>query len=785
MEVSSVLSALPTLRLVSKYALKLSADSTESPSWMDTHHRGASRLRFFSRAADELVTSIAEFNYEDQLSVLYTFSRDSKLRTWSSMTGNCLKSVDVRTMIEGSHGSPSSQRPRALVAEQTPSVIRVVPHPNPSSRCSHVVVVFVPTPYDPSIPGTFVFFRASNTSSGANDLEYAGSRPGSSASAGSQLRGFEVQPPTRTDAADGWRLWAVWDSKGTLSADSVQVNDILQFTNYIEPQFRPPMVFDWQKALIDNPFDRFDNSYFDNLIDLEAADPVNPFDNEDITLQFIEHLFYPGRFSVLTLTTSLEDFIDQLPGPVQNKLHTSVYPSLSKRFEAAVGSTLMMETSSQTGAPEVVKYRKDLKQQWQGIWARVRELDKQARWPVSTASVNGQLVILDRDGASVPVEEDTPCVLVHLGKSNSEATEFQSLPEGSLRAIYPALAPPQTRRALTALTVAGEGLSAILESREVETSTGSALEALVDALDGELAAGLQEPVEVIATRLWEERIDPHVQEDERASLDRALAESSSVVRTLSEALDILATSPIPSTVDRVANDAVFSGFGNALLTSTVAAVVASRFAFIRDVLVTGLYHLSVSEDDEDDLIEVLARTFATYHRYRVLQWVCEQTGEEAAERSRARRLAKRLRGKDDVLADFETLKMREGDDEPQDVDGYNTSYSLLHSLLARVMPQSVPVDTVACLFDSACAFLADLDLLEPEQIDIEPRDPDVKLAYAVLADGHAAAARQMTELYPLSSGLAFVRGRALLEGGEVEEGVRHLELASAGVRGKW
>jgi nuclear pore complex protein Nup160 len=319
----------------------------------------------------------------------------------------------------------------------------------------------------------------------------------------------------------------------------------------------------------------------------------------------------------------------------------------------------------------------------------------------------------------------------------------------------------------------------------VETSTGSALEALVDALDGELAAGLQEPVEVIATRLWEERIDPHVQEDERASLDRALAESSSVVRTLSEALDILATSPIPSTVDRVANDAVFSGFGNALLTSTVAAVVASRFAFIRDVLVTGLYHLSVSEDDEDDLIEVLARTFATYHRYRVLQWVCEQTGEEAAERSRARRLAKRLRGKDDVLADFETLKMREGDDEPQDVDGYNTSYSLLHSLLARVMPQSVPVDTVACLFDSACAFLADLDLLEPEQIDIEPRDPDVKLAYAVLADGHAAAARQMTELYPLSSGLAFVRGRALLEGGEVEEGVRHLELASAGVRGKW
>jgi len=763
------------------------ADCEESPSWSDSHHRGHSRLRFFSRASDELITSITEFSYEDQLSVLYTFSRDSKLRTWSALTGNCLKSVDVRTTSEGSPGplvqrSVSTSRALTSASEHAPSAIRVIPHPNPSSRCSHVVVVFVPTPYDPSIPGTFVFYRASNTSSGANDLEYAGRLPGSTASAGSQLRGFEVVPPTRTDAADGWRLWAVCDSKGTIAADSVQVNDILQFTTYIEPQIRPPMVFDWQKAIVDNNVERFDNSYFDNLIDLEAADPVNPYDNQDITQQFTEHLFYPGRFSILTLTTALEDYIDQLPHAVQDRLHTSVYPSLSKRFEAAVGVTLKMEISPQTGAPEVVKYRKDLKQQWQGVWARVRELDKQARWPVAAATVNGQLLILDRDGASAPVEEDAPGVLVQLGKSTPEATEFQSLPEGALRAAYPALAPPQARRALTALTVAGEELSSILDNREVETHTGSALDALVDTLDGELANGLQEPVEVVASRLWEERVDPFLQDQEREAMDRALGESSSVVRTLYDALDLLAAAPTPSMGDRKLDNAVYSGFGNALLTSTIAAVIASRLAFARDILVVGLYHLSTCDDD-DDIIEVLARTFATYHRYRVLQWVAEQTGEEAAERARARRQARRLRGKDDVLADFETLKMREGDDEPEDADGYNTSYSLLHSLLARVMSQSVPVDTVASLFDSACTFIADLDLLEPDQIDIEPRNSDVKLAYSVLADGHAVAARTMTEMYPLSSGLAFIRGRALLETGEIEEGVRHLDLASVGVRG--
>lgn len=759
------------------------------------------------------MTSIANFDYDDQLSVIYTLSRDSKLRTWSAASGQYLKSTDVRvTPGDGSlNNSPVVIRTAtpynvpSLSSEQPATSICIVPHPHPSSRCSHIVVVFVPSPYDPSVPGTFVFYRASGTTHGVNDLEYAGSRPGSSASAGSHLRGFEIEPPTRTDAADGWRLWAVWDSKGTLSADSVVVNDILQFTTYLEPQLRPAMVFDWLKASVNKEVERFDNSYFDNIVDLENYDPLDPYGNGDIVDIFLEHLFYPGRFSYLTLTTALDDYIDQLPASNQSTLDTNVYASLPLRFEAAVGSALALETNTQTGAPETIKFRKDLKQQWQGVWARVRELDKQARWPVSTASVNGQLLILDRDGASAPIQLDTPGVLVQLGCDTTEATEFQSLPEGSLKANYPALAPPQARRGLTALAVAGETVTRALENKETEVEsavpevsemqnrsepeTQPALEALLNTIATELSGGLSEPVEVVGNSLWDDHVEPFLGEQDKANLERALTECTSISKTLSEALDVLATFPQLATGDKVNEALTYSGFGNALLTSTIAAVAASRFALARDVLLIALYFTYTTPIDDDDdqaeeYVEVLARAFATYHRYTILHTIMEQHGLGAAKRARARRLAKRLRGKDDVLAEFDSLKMREGDDEPADADGYSTEYSLVHSLVARVFPQPVPTDTVASLFDSACTFLSSLDLLESDQIDLEPRAPDVKLAYAILADGHAEAAETVAGMYPSSSGMAFVCGRAALEFGSVEEGVRQLELASAGCRGE-
>ncbi|GMK57727.1 hypothetical protein CspeluHIS016_0405610 [Cutaneotrichosporon spelunceum] len=760
-------------------------DSTpENPNWTTSQHHGHSRLRlgFFSRGADETVTSLAEFEYEDQIPVLYSFSRDSKLRTWSSITGQCLKTLDVRLATQDL--IPANQLSNSQSSNNlSTSLIRIVPHPNPSSRCSHIVVVFIPTPYNTSVPGTFVFYRASNTSSGANDLVYAGERAGSPASAGSELRGFEVQPPTRTDAADGWRLWAVWDAKGKLETDSAPVNDILLFSTYHEPPTKPRMVLDWQRAACYDGVERYDTSYFDSILSLDAPDPAQPHANEDISEVFVKHLLHPGRFSTLDLTTALDDYISQLPAIYQERLRSIVYRSLSERFMAAVGCALTMKTSPQTGAPVVHEFRAELKQQWLGVWARVCELDKQGRWPVATTALNGQLVILDREGASAPVQEDTSAVLVHLGRARQQAAEFQSLPEGALRALYPALAPPTARRALTAAAVGGEVLSNTLSNSDSGDGSTSALDALLGHLDNELSVPAQVPLEELAGGLWDDFVEPYLTEETRDQVTRVLAESSSVPRTLSDALDILSSYPAAASGSQKADNWSLSGFGNALLTSSVSAMIASRFAMARDVLLVALFHMATSsdlaEDDEasETLIEVIARAQVTYHRYHVLSWLSQRTGAGEGERE-----TQKWSGRDDVLVAFGSLKMRENEDKSVDSDGYDTAYSLLHALLAHPLAQQVPRDTVACLFDMASNLLADLGLVGNEQFDVEPRASDIRIAYTVLADGHATTAGELTQLYPLSSGTAYVHGMALIEVGEVERGALFLERASVGCR---
>lgn len=776
--------------------MSLSLLTAENPSWTQSYHRGHSRLRLgsiFSRASDELVTSIAKFDYQDQIPVVYTFSRDFKLRTWSEISGNNLKSIDVRTSSsnEVALRSPgASQSAVPLPPDTTTSLIRVVPHPNPTPRCSHIVVVFVPTPYSSASPGTFVFYRASNTSHGANDLEYAGEKAASSSSTGSELRGFEIEPPSRSDAGDSWRLWAVWDAKGTgIQVDSIPVNDILQFTTYHVPPTKPDLVIGWQRAAVNYDVENFDTSYFDGLLSLDAPDPANALDNSDIATVFVDHLLHPGRFSATTLNTALEEYIDMLSIASQERINSIPYPSLAARFRAAVGCAVKMETSPQTGAPVVDDYRRKLKQEWLGVWARARELDKQARWPVTTTTMDGgQLLVLDREGGSVPTQEDVAAVLVRLGQLPTEAYEFQSLPDGSLNAIYPSLAPPQARRSLTSLAVAGEDLVTILRKQDLADSTGTALDAFLTTVNSDLAAGPSQPVENLAGGWWEDLVEPSLSEDNLASVQRALSESPNVTSALSSALDLLTSIPSPASGLQTADNWFFAGFGHALLVSAVTSVIVARYQLAQAVLFVSLYHLATSSDSNGDdeesenLFEVLARAQVVYHRYHVLKWLSEQTGAEAVERARARSQIKRLKAKDDVLLGFDSLKMREGGEELVDVDGYDTAYSLLHSLLARILTQPATQSPAAALYDSAAKLLSDQNVVTPEQTDIAPRSPDVLLAYATLADGHAITAYGFTELYPQSSGMAFVRGRALLEVGEMEQGVQCLEAAAAGCR---
>jgi nuclear pore complex protein Nup160 len=447
-----------------------------------------------------------------------------------------------------------------------------------------------------------------------------------------------------------------------------------------------------------------------------------------------------------------------------------------------------MELNPQTGAPVVESYRRELKLDWLSIWANVRDLDRQSRWPVTTAVVDDQVTILAREGVSVPIPEDVCAIIDRFGNSETEEG-LRDLPEGALRRLYPSLAPPQARAAVLAVSSAGAILSHLLAAQDSDID-GSSLEGFVFEVNTALSAGVQLPVEALAGQLWDDFVDHRIAEEDRTTLRRILSDCLDIRRSINETLGILADMSLPLTVHVVANLSL-SGLGNALLASAISQVVSSRYSLARNVLLVALFQLSESRDrstgeaEEEGSIEILTRAMAIYHRYRVLKWVCERTGEEARARAKIRRTDKRkINGGDDVLADgLGGLNVREAD-ESLDADRYDVSYSLVHSLLAHQLARQVHKGSVVDLLDGAERFLEDLGVVEKDQVEVEPQVADVRLAHGVLVDGHPRVARGLADLYPDSAGMVYIRGRAFVEEEMVPEAVKCLEQAAAGCKGE-
>ncbi|WVR06261.1 hypothetical protein IAU60_003291 [Kwoniella sp. DSM 27419] len=766
--------------------------------WEITHHRPPSRLRLpslFSRSAntDERIISFARFEKGDHIPVIYTLSQDRKLRTWNAANGACLRSVDVRSssqeMIVRSQAEASTS---ATTEDGSVNALRVVPHPSAASRYSHIVVAFAASRHSSASAGTFVAYRAATSSHSVNDLAIAGEKACSLASANAELRGFEVLPPVMVDGADnGWTLWATWDKKGVPFCESVAVDDIFQFTTYIETS-DAVLLSEWQRAASPADVAGFDAAYFDNILSSEPPNPADPEDNGDIPAAFIQHLFHPGRFSQSTLNIALEDYIQQLSKYHRAQQSSVAYHSLSKKFGGIVGSHVEMEFSPQTGAPVVDAYRKKLKADWLGVWSNVRELDRQARWPVCTTVVYGEVAVLAREGISVPVLDDTASLVDRLGTSDIDCNDFLRLSEGALRTSYPALAPPKARASAIAVSMAGAQIASTLRGHDAEQGTGTALDQFVNTFMETVIGVTHEPPEAIAGGMWDDYIEPLLSEENIVSIRRILSESPEVSRALDEALDILEDTTFPSLATRMP-ESRWSGLGNSLISSAITCSIEARYNLARNVLLTSLFHLSESHDPsgEDEagehLIETLGRALTTFHRFRVLQWVTEQTGEEAKERGKLRKANKRkTNGGDDVLAEgvgnHRTREAEFDTSDGLDSDTFEIGYSLLHSLVSRQQSVAVTIGSGDRVAAASSAFLTSIALVSQGQTDVRPHAGDVQFGYKILVDGHAQLAGAFTDLYPLSAGLAYIKGRAYLECGMVDEAVRYLEKASSGCK---
>lgn len=761
------------------------------------HHRVSSRLGrlFSSKTSDEQILSFAIYPIDEDLVLVYTLSRDRKLRTWNGFTGALLKTVDAKGASSSRELIPSHARPSPSGSSSTPlldtalvPLIRVLPHPSPVSKVSHLVVVFLATPFSTSAAGSFLVYRVGRASTGS-DMTLAGDRRCSAHAIGAELRGFEVLPSLRDgDYESGWKLWVTWDQKGSRICESIVMDDLFQFTTVLHGNDSFSLLYEWHRASYTSDVDTFDPAYFDNLLSLDPPIPTSPHENGDIGQTFIEHLFYPGRFSILSLTTALEEFIAQLP---QNKAYaqsSQTYPSLASKYEKIIGCNLEMSTNPSTGAVEVHEFRSKLKMQWLGVWARVRNLDAAARWPIGTTLLDdGQFLVVAREGYSTVVPQDA-CAYVNTLAHLDDPKGLVALPNTALLPALSAIELPSTRSNAIAISSAGENIARALSGSPHDEQNASALLVFVDSVNNLVAQGSVEDVEVSANRSWADEIVPYLDDEVFVKVRRTLSDSHDLLTGLHEILNMLAS--VPSSVLGPTDDGLrFSGIGNALAAEDIAVTIRARYQLARNALLVVIFAagavwapdnllgsaswVTPDTDEGQVAIQLLTQAFTIYQRYRVLNFMTEQWADESKTRD-GRKSLKRRHGDD---GGAEALR------GTVDADEHETAYSLIHCLLARALAQEVHEGVMGEIGNARATFLQSALSLYQGIWETRPLQKDVQLAYHILQDGHPVPAGRITSFYPPSPGMLYVRARAYLEMGDIDEAIRHFEQAASGCRG--
>ena len=714
-------------------------------------------------------------------SLVYTLSRDFRLRAWNPVTEVLLRTVDLRSNLTSNqdlvlrNAQTSSSSSDSLLLPDTIDVplIQVIPHPSSTSRYSHLLVIFLATPHSSVSAGSFVVYRVTRAPNATADLVFAGSRDCSTSSVGCSIRAFTVTAPTSADhVGTGWRLAVTWEKRGLVLAETICMDDIFQFSASYDHKGSCSLSQDWQSVSSDQAIvESMDTAYFDRLISLDPPEPTDPYTNDDIAQIFLSHCFYPGRFSTIDLETALSDYSQQPERRLIPQI-AAAYGSLAARFEAFVGCDLDMTIDPQTGAPVVDAYREAMKHDWLSIWARLRDLDKHSRWPLSTSIIDDQIIVFTRQGISAYVPEDVCAVVERSGRS-AESNLVVEASSSSFQHVYPTLELSEVRRGAITVSTAGSYLVDRLGDTSVTEGSDTPLSSLMANLDQSLSALETEPIESRAEAVWDDYIEPHLPNEDQTALRQIISNTSSNRDALSNTLHLL-----ENAIDEdpgMSSSRIFTGYGNALLTSTITSTVQSRYALSRSTLLVSLFVLAeiggAGDDEESEaIVSIVDKAFAVYHRYSVLKWLCEQSGEEARIRQKS---GKRFAATDDLA----TSQSGRG------VDEVDPAYSLIHTLLVKDRTTS-PQTGFNLLFDASEAYLTRLDLIDPDTPQVEPREQDVLLAFSVLVQGHADTARRLTELYPLSYGTAYVRGRAFVELGFFDDAVSLLKQASTGCKGE-
>jgi nuclear pore complex protein Nup160 len=767
--------------------------------WTHEYFRRPSSFRMF-RSDPASQTRVISFQHDPITELVYAITRDKKLRIWNAQTLNHESVIDLAQT--GGSSEPRQPQSEALTNGSnastnlpTSSLVQILPGTKDTPYDKYIVV-FTPTPRSPEGAG---YFQVFGTLGIKKDISHVGFFTCSSQTVGMDFRGFNVEHATEatrngggdvemedestpTSASSTWRLWAAWDLKGKLFLEWSDISTLFEPKEEelgVMASNTWKMVSSSKESLDLEPM--FDSAYFDAL---NEGIEDGSLGAEDVARYFVDHLFYPGRFSQSVLKGALEEYSsgnDDEVDPMDEVVEE--FRSLRDQIGQAVGRHLVPLLDQDLDAHEHADLLRRFKLEWQAFWIMVQQRDIQGRWPISLVSMVAggakegiAAMVLCREGLVVPVVEDDVAYVRRLMVNTVDADleelevpveviekdEIKDLlrsPSSTLEAHHPGLANPDVRSLVVTGMASASMLAQSIYPEEFFAFQKRAYERpTVSSLAGSVSQDF--------TRA----------SDQDMEVPKPLRDSSDPRKVFHATLDLLVDLPREQT----AGDLHDTFTGLSLKVSTFHQIVATRQLVASEVLLLACHMLSGTSNDDmpehkNVYFSIAHRALAVFHAWETLRRLSEKHSDESQHTFRHPSDSSREGGHAAFIA------LREEWKKENDMSSCNeTAYSLVHAILAE-KPQShsgrelTPKSLTVAAFRNLLQFGL---ITDTERI--EAGTPETILALDILLSGNIESCLDFIESYPRSAGVSYVASRAtIIAGADMETAVDGLNNVAA------
>ncbi|KAG8960780.1 hypothetical protein FRC03_006142 [Tulasnella sp. 419] len=663
---------------------------------------------FHSRTGYNDIVAFASAPSPEFTEVAFTLSRDRHLRVWKD---GCIGVTQIPGVPDGSSKSipllPPVQKP----------FIRVLPPVDPDDTdndSGRRVLVFMPTSTE-AFGGFFVQYTLmGRTNNGSRHLDFMFGQKCSISSAGSEMRDFVVIDDV---------VWVLWDKHGETMVEYCPLdpesdeNSWLQASSLPQPDYSP--------------------AYFDDLLLQDGS----------MTEIFMGAILRPGMFSRLTLQTALQQYCDsllQLPN-IQNSCPslTMSYPTLSERIAAVVGCTVDLAVDPSTGEQLWDSYWSALKRDWEGFIARCKDIERNARWPLSLGrGEGGCLVVLERERLGVVATDDAPLKLYKTmngiippsARKDSASiifetawTLFNNLTTAQKHPIEANILTFTKEKPAFSYTDVAADIARRLLLPQIPENIAHFISTRVGSFQ-DLGDALNDSIDAILTLTDEVKLE-HVEEDD----GRLLLRGGSAASDFAEKWDN-------------------SDWLKGLTAGYISASVSARYQLAL-ILLFLLMFIADQHPDQLHTEGPIRSAVAAFHGAAMMRHITLQTAGDPGGNQLE------LTNEDEFLAQLQGMRMNSAG-PPSTIS--TITYSLLHVLIERNKH-------VFKLAESAHDFLRLNGLLRSHTDVDHPLLAEVKLIAKVRNLGYLDFAREVAEWVPTSPGVAYALARVRLDSGRFDE----------------